>query len=264
MDPRAGAATTMISRHPSSAFPALLAAFGIWLCAAAGAAAGDAPAATAPDLTIQLFRYDISWLGIKAGDASLELAYENEERTTKRILSRADSVDWISAFYRVEDRAESRLHPDGTPYHFEIRQRAGKYRGHKEIFFEPGRVRYINHRKNRRVEKETSGTWYDVLSAFFRVKEMELEPGRPVYVNIFDSGRMDRVEVRVLRRETLAVAGGEIPAVVIEPVLKTDGLFKHKGRILIWLTDDARRIPLQVSTKVGLGSVKAVLTGGVY
>jgi len=223
------------------------------------------PAAVASlPLIIQRFEYDISWLGIKAGEALLELHYDDAGRNRKTIRSTADSVDWISSFYRVEDRAWSRLESDGTPYYFEIRQREGKYRSHKETFFENGMVRYVNHRKNRRVEKEVSEIYYDVLAAFFEVKARELVPGRPVFVHMFDSGKIGRVEVKVLKKETIDVSGGKVETVLIQPVLKTDGLFKHKGKILIWLTDDTRRIPVQVSTEVGLGSVMATLTGGVY
>jgi len=217
-----------------------------------------------PDLVIQRFEYDISWLGIKAGEASLELHYDDASRNRKTIHSTADSVDWISSFYRVEDRAWSRLESDGTPYYFEIRQREGKYRSHKETFFEDGKVRYINHRKDRRIEKDVSEIHYDVLAAFFHVKAGELVPGKPVFVNMFDSGKIEQVEVKVLKKEKIEVAGGKIETVLIQPVLTTDGLFKHKGKILIWLSDDGRRVPVQVSTEVGLGSVRATLTGGVY
>ena len=47
--------------------------------------------------------------------------------------------------------------------------------------------------------------------------------------------------------------------VSVEPLLKAGGIFKNKGRLVIWLTDDERRIPVLMKSKVMIGSVKVVL-----
>jgi hypothetical protein len=47
---------------------------------------------------------------------------------------------------------------------------------------------------------------------------------------------------------------------VVEPILKSEGIFKSKGRILVWLTDDARRLPVKVTSKVPIGSISVALT----
>ena len=46
----------------------------------------------------------------------------------------------------------------------------------------------------------------------------------------------------------------------MKPKLKFEGLFRQKGDIEIWLTDDARRIPVMMNGKVVIGSVTATLT----
>lgn len=213
---------------------------------------------------IQRFEYELSWLGIKAGTAVLEMRYADMEKEKKFIRSTANSVDWISSFYKVEDHALSEMEADGRPYHFEIRQREGKYRSHKEIFFTDSVVRYIDHRKNKDINIDIPEVHYDVLSGFFHVKSNELVPGSSTYVRISDSGKIGNIEVKVLKSEELKINGGGINTIVIQPLLQTDGLFKHKGKILIWLSDDSRRIPVQVKTEVALGSVLAVLVGGIY
>jgi len=48
--------------------------------------------------------------------------------------------------------------------------------------------------------------------------------------------------------------------VIIEPLLQAGtGLFVKKGRLKIWVTDDERRIPVRIRTKVAIGSVSADL-----
>jgi hypothetical protein len=52
---------------------------------------------------------------------------------------------------------------------------------------------------------------------------------------------------------------GKFQCVVVEPLLRAGGIFKNKGRLVIWLTDDERRIPVQMKSKVMIGSIKVVL-----
>ena len=46
--------------------------------------------------------------------------------------------------------------------------------------------------------------------------------------------------------------------------MKPEGVFEGKSGAYIWLTDDERRIPVKAQTRVTVGSVTAVLTGGTY
>jgi hypothetical protein len=46
--------------------------------------------------------------------------------------------------------------------------------------------------------------------------------------------------------------------------MKSEGIFYRKGEIYIWLTDDEKRVPVMLKTKVKIGSVNASLVGGSY
>ena len=46
----------------------------------------------------------------------------------------------------------------------------------------------------------------------------------------------------------------------LEPILKEEGVFKQKGSLRIWLTDDERKIPVQMKSKVLVGHITAELT----
>jgi hypothetical protein len=74
------------------------------------------------------------------------------------------------------------------------------------------------------------------------------------------SRKSQPLEVRVLGRDRVSTAGGVFNCVVIEPVLKAGGIFKNKGRLVIWLTDDERRMPVMMKSKVAIGSISVVLT----
>jgi hypothetical protein len=84
-----------------------------------------------------------------------------------------------------------------------------------------------------------------------------------VFIDIFDSEKLYKAEVRVLKKEVLETPAGKFNTVLIKPIVKSEGIFFGKGDILIWLTDDSRRIPVKLKTKIPFGSVKAILVGGL-
>jgi hypothetical protein len=47
---------------------------------------------------------------------------------------------------------------------------------------------------------------------------------------------------------------------VVEPVIVGDGLFKHEGKLTLYISDDALRIPVLIKTKVPVGSINVELT----
>jgi hypothetical protein len=99
----------------------------------------------------------------------------------------------------------------------------------------------------------------DVLSAFYYVRTQPLAPGDSLEVPNHSDGKNYPLMVRVLRRETITVPAGTFTCLVVEPLLKTAGLFKQEGRLTIWLTDDARKMPVLMKGKVTVGSIVAEL-----
>ena len=42
--------------------------------------------------------------------------------------------------------------------------------------------------------------------------------------------------------------------------MQSAGIFKHEGRLTVWLTDDRVRLPVMMKSKVVVGSITAELT----
>jgi len=202
--------------------------------------------------------YDIYWLGIYVGKAVLEAIYDKD---ALRITSRANSASVISTFYKVEDFAES-LIIKGRAAHFRIKQREGRYRSDKETIFDVSnrKITYFDYLKGKTNEHSINGVVWDVISGFYYLRAQPLMIGKIVYIDVFDSNKLLKAEVNVLRREKISVSGrGEISTVVVKPDLRSEGLFHKKGDVIIWLTDDEARIPVKVETRVPIGRVVAEL-----
>ena len=67
------------------------------------------------------------------------------------------------------------------------------------------------------------------------------------------------VRLKVLRKERVTVPAGTYNAIVVQPIIKTKGIFSEKGQAEVWLSDDSSRILLQVKSKLSFGSLNLYL-----
>jgi hypothetical protein len=67
------------------------------------------------------------------------------------------------------------------------------------------------------------------------------------------------IVVKVIGKEKVTVPAGTFDCFVIEPIMEAGGLFKNSGKLTIWITDDNRRIPVLMKSKIPVGSIDAVL-----
>jgi len=213
--------------------------------------------------------FDLTWTGVKAGTATIELV--NDKGRTK-IISTARSADWVSIFYTVDDRVQSLLGSPqkpmsiGLPENYRIRLREGRHRRDRELVFDHAnrQVTFIDHlgteKKTYKIKEKT----FDPLTSFYHIRTLKLDVGKSAYVDIFDSKKLWNVEVKVLRREKIQTKLGIFDTVVIKPLMKSEGIFNRKGDMYIWLTDDLKRIPVKMETKVAIGSITATLVGGTF
>ncbi|NJD54895.1 MAG: DUF3108 domain-containing protein [Nitrospirae bacterium] len=213
--------------------------------------------------------YDLTWTGVKAGTATLEVANDMD---TIRMISTARSANWVSVFYTVEDRVETILAKGKSaifiaqPRNYRMKIREGRHRRDKEVIYDHARKKatFIDHLDNDRKEFAINEHTFDPLSVLYYVRTLKLDVGRSVYMELFDSRKLWNVEVQVLRKERISSILGEVDTVVIKPLLKSEGIFNRKGDMLIWLTDDQKKIPVRMQTKVAVGSITATLVDGMY
>ena len=208
--------------------------------------------------------YDVGYMGITGGKASFTIGSEATQfngHTCYDVRFDVASLESLDFLYRVRDRYRTLIDVAGIyPLKFEQRIREGNYRRDYTATFDQ-----VNHKA-----MTSEGTFdippyaHDIVSAFFYVRTFDLKQyrkGQSVMLQNFFGKKVHDLEVRVLGRQRVTVAAGTFDCVAIEPMVKEGGLFKSEGRIVIWLSDDDRKIPIKVSTKVLIGTIDAELTG---
>jgi hypothetical protein len=87
-------------------------------------------------------------------------------------------------------------------------------------------------------------------SFLYFVRTVPLEVGKTYTFNRYFRPDRNPVIVKVLRKERVTVAAGTFDAIVIQPIIKSQGLFAEGGDALMWLSDDPRHILVQFKAKV--------------
>ena len=96
----------------------------------------------------------------------------------------------------------------------------------------------------------------DDAGFFYFVRVTPLQVGRKYSYDRYFRKEKNPVRIEVLKREKLELPdGSEVQCLVLHPVIDTKGLFSKRSETRIWLTDDARRLPVQVRTKFPFGTI---------
>ena len=96
-------------------------------------------------------------------------------------------------------------------------------------------------------------------SFLYFIRTVPLEVGQTYTFNRYFRPDRNPVTIKVLRKEKVRVPAGEFDAIVIQPIIKTRGIFSEEGEAQVWLSDDPSRIMLQMKSKLKIGSINLYL-----
>jgi hypothetical protein len=118
------------------------------------------------------------------------------------------------------------------------------------------------YRRNNNTEtKATPSLPLDDVAFFYWVRTIPLEVGRTYQFDRYFRAEHNPVIIRVEKREEREMPDGtKVPALLLRPIVNEDGgMFHEKSKAKLWLTDDGRRIPLEIQTDLRVGNLKLVL-----
>lgn len=163
-------------------------------------------------------------------------------------------------FYRVDDVFESWIDRSSfSSLRFYQTQEEGLNDRRKRYEIYPDRGMYVEMDKKPPRQHPGVKDPLDDGSFLFFIRTVPLEVG-----NIYESNRYFRpernpVRVRVVRKETVDVQAGTFNCIVVQPVIKTSGIFSENGQAEVWLSDDPGHIVVQVKSRLSFGSISLYL-----
>jgi len=214
--------------------------------------------------------FEVGYGFITAGDATLLTKFPAGDTNHLEFLTLAHNNGFFESVYPVSDTIRTHVRRrDLAPESFRKVNHEGGFHSRSQILFDVDahKARLSDsvmgdHHTIKRSSDSTvtlDGETHCIISAFYKVRTLALEPGREWHLLAVSGKKKYRMRVICHRRETVTVLAGTFPCLVVEPVLEDDGIFQSKGSLTIWLSDDARRLPVLMKSKIAVGSIRAEL-----
>jgi hypothetical protein len=112
----------------------------------------------------------------------------------------------------------------------------------------------LKNNETKHVENDIPGCVTDVLSGLIYLRSLPLIVGTNYTFPLNDGGTTVDVNVKVEAKETVKVPAGTFQTIRVSPESGA-GPLKTKGKIWIWYSDDAKRIPVQMRGKMFWGTL---------
>jgi hypothetical protein len=210
--------------------------------------------------------YSIEWRLITAGKAAVQWRRENAGWQAN---VHVESAGLVSKLFRVEDNYSANLNnalcAESTQL---VAHEGGRVRETKIRFDASAKKAFYTERdpvKNAQVashETEIPACVHDVAGGLFFLRTLNLEPGQSTGIEVSDGKKSVQAKVEAQAREDIKTPEGLFHTVRYEAYLFDGVLYKRPAHLNIWLTDDARRLPVQIRVRMSItvGTITLLLT----
>jgi hypothetical protein len=202
--------------------------------------------------------YDLSFGKLHVGNASMEVVDVQDIRGRDAWHTVLQIHGGLKFVYRVDDTFESWIdrHTGNS-----LRFRKDQNEGHRDIeqVFEiyPERSVYV-HQSDTAVASVRNPL--DDGSFLYFLRTIPLVVGQTYTFDRYFKPDRNPVTIKVVRRDTIDVPAGRFAAIVVQPIIKTPGIFSENGHAEVWLSDDKNHIMLQMKSGLSFGSINLYLT----
>lgn len=217
--------------------------------------------------TKEVLHFGVEWRLIRAGTIKLTWSpIEGPRNTRWQADLHAESAGLVSKLYKVDDNYSSLLQSELCAADVLFRTNEGRRQRETKVSFHDGKANYLERDlvKNSVVlakEIEVPKCVHDLMGGLFTLRTLKLEPGQSTQIPMSDGKKSALVRVEAMDREEIRTPAGTFKTIRYEASLFNEVIYSKKGRLFIWITDDAKRVPVQVQAamKFLIGNITAQL-----
>jgi hypothetical protein len=206
----------------------------------------------------QTLTFSVDWRVFTAGTAVFHL---ERDGSVEKVTATADTLGNVNMLFPVVDRFEAGFDTKtGCSTGFRKQLQEGRRKIDSQLDFNYNTGKQNEVAKN--LVKGTSATKSasipacvaDSLSAIFYVATRPLIVGQKVMFPLADSMRTVTVAMKVEGKEEIKTPAGTFQTIRVQPTAD-EGVVKNRGNIMIWYTDDARHMPVQIRARLFWGTI---------
>ncbi len=204
--------------------------------------------------------YEVSWSKIiTAGTAVMQVREEPLPDGSEGIalLLSGHTTGLVDKLFPVRDQVRSVFDPRiMQSLSYSIAESYGKKRRYRTLVFDHGRKTVVFTMNDEPPETlDVPAGIQDALSSLYYLRiQKDFTIGKPIVIDVHDSGKNWSIEVHTLGREKVKTPAGEFSAIKVRTRPLSEGVFQGKGEAFLWLTDDARKVPVLMKSTIKVGS----------
>lgn len=202
--------------------------------------------------------FSVDWRVFTAGTAVFHM---EQQGTEEKVTATADSVGNVNMLFPVVDKFQAGFDTKtGCSSGFAKQIEEGRRKVTSDLQFD-----YHNGKQHEVTKNLVKGTSAqrtasipacvtDSLSAIFYAASRPLVVGQQVRFPLADSMRTVTVAMKVEGKEEVKTPAGTFQTIRVQPTAD-EGVVKNRGNILVWYTDDARHMPVQIRARLFWGTI---------
>ena len=197
--------------------------------------------------------YDVSFTGITAGQASLEVVNDTVVINSHQLHIRfnARTTFPVSSIYTINDQVDTWL---DSKYLYTKKLtkniREGNYKNDSYTIIDYDQSIAITNGDTVIIDQFLR----DPYSLFYFLRTIPLIIDETIDFTAFDGKKITPFQVITKTKETINTMAGTFSCLVVKPFRKGATLLKNKGDMMIWFSDDKIRLPIQIRIKLKYGS----------
>ncbi|MDY7225238.1 DUF3108 domain-containing protein [Hyalangium rubrum] len=211
----------------------------------------------------ELLEFDLDALGAQAGKMTMKV--QRPENGSLPVEIEAKTNTFFSKVRRVNGLAVSYLHPRTLrPSRYTEDATENEVRRKVEVAFgakdRSVKVDYVIGKKSGRYDYTYDKDGLDVAGAIYLLRQLPMKEGLTVCFDVVGIRRLWRMTGTVMKREHVSLPIGEFDAWYLTGTAVRTDKPTVKREVHVWISDDARRLPLVAVGTIDLGAVRATLT----
>jgi hypothetical protein len=209
--------------------------------------------------------YNIEWRLITAGKAKVQW---QREPTGWQVNIHVESTGLVSKLFRVEDDYSSNLRNSLCAESSQLLSHEGNRVRETKITFDAAtqKAAYVERDlvKNAVLasqETEIPPCVHDVAGGLYFMRSLNLEPGQSATESVSDGKKSVTAKVEAQAREDIRTPEGLFHTIRYEAYLFNGVLYKRPAHLNVWLTDDARKLPVEIRVRmsIAVGTITLLL-----
>jgi hypothetical protein len=200
--------------------------------------------------TTERLTYDIEWRMIHAGTAVMDA-----QKTTARM--KLESEGMVSTLFKINDAYGVTYDEPFCATSSTLDAQEGKRHHETRVTFDRSHNRadvverdLLKNAVLHTYDVATPNCVHDVLGALISLRGLALKPGQSAQMPVSDGHHSASVKVEAQDREEIKTGTASYKTIRYETFLMNGVVYTRKGRVFIWLTDDARRLPVQIQLRM--------------